>query len=107
MGFGQSEVVYFKRLAASGNVGDTGKAVDVVGYTISSGSTAAAPTFINGRSGGGGPVANALGWVDTAQTVSQENSKALAFPVRLDQGCYVSFDANTTALTVFYRQVLT
>lgn len=107
MGFGTAEVAYFKRLAASGNVGDTGKPVDILGYTISSGGTLAQPTFINGRSGGGGPVANAMGWVDAATTVSVEKSIALAFPIRLDQGCYVSFDANTTAMTVFYRQVLT
>lgn len=103
MGFGVADVVGLKRLAASGNVGDTGKSVDVVGYTISSGGTAAAVTFINGQSGG----TNTMGWVDTATTVSAEKSIALAFPVRLSNGLYVSFDANTTAVTVFYRQMLT
>lgn len=104
MGFGISEVVSFKRLAASGNVGDTGKAVDIVGYTISSGATVAQPTFISGQSGG---ASNTMGWVDAALAASQEGSKALAFPIRMPIGCYVSFDANTTAMTVFYRQMLT
>lgn len=103
MSFGQSEVASFKRLAASGNVGDAGKAVDVIGYTISSGSTAAQPSFINGQSGGS---TNTLGWVDTATTASVEKSISLAYPIRLWNGCYVSFDANTTAMTVFYRQVM-
>lgn len=104
MGFGVAEVAAFKRLAASGNVGDTGKAVDIVGYTIGSGGTAAAPSFINGQSGGS---TNTLAWIDTATTVSAEKSISLAYPIRLWNGCYVSFDANTTAVTVFYRQMLT
>jgi hypothetical protein len=103
MSFGQSEVCTFKRLAASGNVGDAGKAIDILGYTISSGSTAAAPSFINGQSGGS---SNTLGWVDTATTASAEKSISLAYPVRIPAGCYVSFDANTTAMSVFYRQVM-
>ena len=104
MGFGVAEVAGWVRLAASGVVGDSGKAVDVIGYTIGSGSTAAQPYFINGTGTGAG---NTLAWKDVALTVSAEGSKALAYPVRLAAGCYVSFDANTTVVTVFYRQMLT
>jgi len=101
MGFGMAEVVYFKRLAASGQVGDAGKAIDIVGYTIKSGSTAALPYFINGSSTG------SIAWQDQARATSAEQSISLAYRIRLDQGCYVSFDANTTAVTVFYQQMLT
>lgn len=100
--FGPAELVYFKRLSSSGVVGDSGLPVDVVGYTISSGGTAGVITIKNGTA-----TTNTAAWADTAPTVSQENSKALAYPVRLNLGCYVSFDGNVTACTVFYRQVLT
>lgn len=103
MAFGTSEVTSWVRLAASGVVGDSGKAVDVVGYTIKSGSTAALPYFLNGISAAAPAT---LGWQDQGRAVSTEQSIALAYPVRLSAGCYVSFDANTTAVTVFYRQVM-
>lgn len=100
-GYGVAEVVYFKRLSSSGQVADAGKAIDIVGYTIKSGSTAAVPYFINGSSTG------TLAWQDQARATSSEQSISLAYRVRLDQGCYVSFDANTSAVTVFYQQMLT
>ena len=88
-------------LAASGNVGDAGKAVDVVGYVIKSGGTAAVPYFINGGATG------TLYFQDQARAVSTSQSIGLAYRVRFPGGCYVSFDANTTAVTVFYQQMLT
>lgn len=100
--YGSPEVVYFKRLSSSGIVGDSGKAVDLVGYSIKSGSTAGVISIMNGAVQ---TAANA--WNDTAPTVSQENVKALAYPVRLDAGCYVSFDSNVSAATIFYRQINT
>lgn len=96
------DVVYFKRLAASGVVGDSGKAIDIIGYSISSGATAGVLTFKNGVDASS-PVA----WADTATVVSQENSKNLGYPVRLDNGCYASFDTNVSAATIFYRQMYT
>jgi|SRR5580698_620596 hypothetical protein len=101
MGFGVAEVAGWQRLVASGVVGDSGKAIDVIGYTIKSGATAAQPSFLNGTG-----LTSPLAWADVALTVSAEGSKALAYPVRLAAGCFVSFDANTTAVTVFYRQML-
>lgn len=102
MGFGVAEVVSWQRLTVSGIVGDSGKAIDVVGYAIKSGGTAGVISLINGS------VQTAtLAWADTATAVSQENTKPLAYPVRLSAGCYVSFDANVSACTVFYRQMLT
>lgn len=102
-GFGVSDVVSWSRLAASGVVGDSGKAIDVVGYTIKSGGTAGTITFFNSTTN----TAAAVAWQDTAVTVSAERSIALAYPIRLAAGCYVSFDTNTSACTVFYRQMLT
>jgi hypothetical protein len=101
MGFGVAEVAGWVRLTSSGVVGDSGKAIDVIGYTIKSGGTAGVLSIINGT------VQTApLAWADTATTVSQENSKTLAYPVRLAAGCYISFDANVSAATIFYRQML-
>jgi hypothetical protein len=99
---GYVEVVAAKRLAASGVVGDSGKPIDVVGYSILSGATAAVPYFIDGTSASG-----TIGWRDQARATSSEQSIALAYAVRMEKGLFVSFDANTTAVTVFYRQMLT
>ena len=96
------DVVLPLRLSSSGVVGDSGKAVDLVGYTIKSGGTAAVPYFINGTAASG-----AVAWQDQARVVSTEQSIPLAYAIRFPLGCYVSFDANTTAVTVFYRQMLT
>ena len=89
-------------LSSSGSVGDAGKAVDIVGYVIKSGGTAAVPYFINGSNGSG-----TLYFQDQARAVSTSQSIGLAYRVRFPGGCYVSFDANTTAITVFYQQMLT
>lgn len=99
-----ADVVFWTRLSSSGVVGDSGKAIDVVGYTIKSGGTAAQPYFINGVAASAG---NTLAWQDQARAVSAEQSIALAYRVRMPAGLYVSFDANTTAVTVFYQQMLT
>lgn len=102
MGFPYVDSTYFKRLTVSGNVSDAGKAIDIVGYSIKSGGTAAIPSFLNGSS-----LSAPLAWADQARAVSTEQTVALAYRVRMDQGCFVSFDPNTTAVTVFYQQMLT
>lgn len=97
----------FVRLTASGVIGDSGKAQLISGYCMDSGGTAANPYFVNGAStvsagngivfkAGGGVVSNSSG----QQSVGQ-------LPVSFPLGCYVSFDANTTAVTVFYVQAIT
>jgi hypothetical protein len=99
MGFGQSEVASWKRLSASGIVGDSGKAIDIVGYTINSGATAGNIFLMNGT-----VQTSPFAWSDQARAVSTEQSITIAYPVRLSLGCYVSFDSNVTAATIYYRQ---
>jgi hypothetical protein len=90
------------RLTSSGVVGDSGKAQWISGYTFESSGTAGIPYFRNGTGvasdnivfrGGGGVVNGG----SQMQAVGQ-------LPTAFANGCYVSFDANTTAVTVFYVQ---
>lgn len=89
----------YKRLTASGTVSDAGKPILVCGYEVTSGATAAVPYMNNG---------SALSGSDTVfrpgpNTVSQGNIGVPSIlPVMFPNGCWVSFDANTTAVTVFY-----
>ena len=101
MSFGQSEVASWSRLSASGIVGDSGKAIDILGYTIKSGATAGNIYLFSGTS-----TVNTFAWADQARAVSVEESIPLAYPTRLSGGCYVSFDSNVTAATIWYRQVM-
>jgi hypothetical protein len=102
MSFGTSEVSSWARLSASGIVGDSGKAIDVVGYSIKSGGTAGNIFFFSAATA----VAANFAWADQARVVSAEQTIALAYPTRLSGGCYVSFDGNVSASTIFYRQVM-
>ena len=101
-GFGVADVVFFQRLSASGVVGDSGKAIDIVGYSIKSGATAGNITIMNGPA-----QTSPMAWADQARAVSTEQTISLAYPVRTPMGCYVSFDSNVNASTIFYRQMLT
>lgn len=94
-----SEVCAFKRLTASGVIGDSGQPIDVAGYSVISGGTAAQPTFMNGTAATAPAV-----FVPGPITISQANVASLPLPVRFPSGCFVSFDANTTVVTVFYIQ---
>jgi hypothetical protein len=85
-----------QRLTSSGVVSDSGKPVLVCGYGVESGSSATLPYFCDGTTN-----ASPL-FVAGPNTVSQGNIKDLAMPVMFPSGCYVSFDTNTTAVTVFY-----
>src|ERR1700761_844396 len=97
----------FVRLTQSGNVGDAGKAQYIAGYNFDSSATAGNPYFVNGSSTvspnnsivfrGGAGVASGTA---PKQALGQ-------LPVTFPLGCYVSFDANTTAVSVFYVQALT
>jgi hypothetical protein len=100
---GYPSIVWFTKLTTSGVVGDVGKPVDVVGYSISSKAAAALPSFLNGST-----QANAVfGWADQGRVAASEQTIGLAYRVRMPLGCWVSFDANTSNVTVFYQQVLT
>lgn len=87
----------FVRLTTSGQVSDSGKPVLVYGYSVESGATAASVKLFDGITSTGthfftlGPI-----------TVSQANVISLPFPVMFPTGCLVSFDANTTAVTILY-----
>ena len=105
MSFGTSEVASWTRLSVSGIVGDSGKAVDVVGYSIKSGGTAGNIYFFS-AAGSSGAVAGTFAWADQARVVSTEQTITLAYPTRLSGGCYVSFDSNVSAASIFYRQVM-
>jgi len=96
-----ADVVFPLRLAASGTVGDSGKAVDIVGYSIKSGSTAGNIYILNGTS-----LSAPLLWADQARATSAEQTISIPFRTRCPLGCYVSFDNNVTACTIFYQQVM-
>ena len=92
----------YVRLAASGVVGTSGVPVLIAGYSILSGATAAVPYFLSGTS-----ATNTLAFRPGPCTVSVGNTISLPLPVMFPTGCYVSFDANTTEITVFYIQQAT
>jgi hypothetical protein len=103
-GFGVADVCSFQRLSTSGVVGDSGKAIDVLGYSIKSGGTAGNISLFNSTAAGA--ATGTFAWADQARAVSIEQTIPLSFPIRLGLGCYVSFDGNVSAVTVFYRQML-
>jgi hypothetical protein len=88
------------RLTASGNVSDAGKPVLISGLGVeSAGVTAASPYFNNGSASVPGTVVFRPG----PNTISQGNTTIPAcLPVMFPTGCYVSFDATTTAVSVFF-----
>lgn len=97
-----AEICGFVVLAASGVVGDSGQAQDIAGYSVISGATAAQPYFKNGTA-----VASPTVFQAGPITASQANTVSIPLPVRFPNGCFVSFDANTSSVTVFYVQAKT
>lgn len=93
------DVCSFKVLSASGVVGDSGKAIDLAGFNVLSGATAAQPFFKNGTG-----VTSATIFQPGPITISQGNDFDCSIPRRFPNGLYVSFDANTTTVTVWYIQ---
>src|SRR5690348_1348273 len=87
----------FQRLTTSGVVSDSGKPILIYGYSVESGATATVVTLFDGTAASG-THAMKLG----PTIVSQANVVSLPFPVMFPLGCYVSFDANTTAVTIMY-----
>lgn len=88
-----------QRLTTSGVVSDSGKPILIAGYGIESGATAASPFFAEGAAA---PATGNTGFRPGPVTASQGNVVSLPLPVMFPTGCYVSFDANTTAVTVFH-----
>lgn len=86
----------FQRLTASGTVSDAGKPILISGVAVTSGATVAVPYILNGAAGTAAIAFRCDGAAATARTT------AFHLPPMLPSGCYVSFDANTTEVTVFY-----
>jgi hypothetical protein len=94
----------FVRLTVSGVVGDSGKPQWISGYNFDSGGTIGNAYFVNGSStvsAGNGIVCKAGGGVINTTSPQQTLGQ---LPVAFPLGCYVSFDANTTAISVFFVQ---
>jgi hypothetical protein len=91
----------YQALTSSGVVNDSGKPQALYGIAINASGTSAIPTFFDGTSSLGTAVfaqsGIAAGWANF------QYSTGLVFP----KGLYVSFDANTTKVTTWCRQVLT
>jgi len=98
MGYFQN-VCGLTRLTTSGVVSDSGKPILIAGFGVESGATAASPFFNNGTAA---PASGATGFRAGPNTISQGNIVSLPMPVMFPSGCYVSFDANTTAVSVFF-----
>jgi hypothetical protein len=88
------------RLTASGVIGDSGLPVSVAGYVLESGGTASTSTYIKNGTSAAAPAAIALGGgVISGPSVPGTFGQ---YPTTLANGCYVSFDSNATAVTVFW-----
>jgi hypothetical protein len=87
------------KIVASGAIGDTNKPILIYGYGVQAGPGGSAPFFNNGDQTVGmfvpGPVVGEMMNIETFET-----------PVMFPTGCYVSFDSNTLAVSVFYKQNL-
>ena len=76
---------------------DSGKPILVYGFGILSSGAAAVPYFNNGTAS-----SNTIAFRAGPTTASQASVVSIPAPVMFNSGCYVSFDANTTEVTVFY-----
>lgn len=102
MGYDPTYFCGFSRITTSGVIGDSGKPVLVAGYSVdASGGGASTPYFINGTAASAG---NNVAFRAQTTATSQSQTQSIPLPVMLGSGCFVSFDANTTAVTVFYME---
>lgn len=93
--------ISYQILTTSGVVNDSGKAQALYGFAINSAGTSAVPAFFDGTTSLGTFVFNQTGVASGTEMLWP--SIGLVFP----KGLYVSFDANTTKVTTWCRQVLT
>src|SRR4051812_20729071 len=90
----------FQRVTSSGVIGDSGKPIVLTGYSVdASAGGVTTPIFYNATSA---DAANVAFKATTVAAASQSSTNSLPFPVMLGRGCYVGFDANTAAVTIFY-----
>jgi hypothetical protein len=88
------------RLTASGVLGDSGQPVAIQGYILESGGTPSTTTYImNGTAASSPPAIRLGGGVANAASAPGVTGQ---FPTTLAAGAYVSFDSNTSAVTVFW-----
>lgn len=101
MYFSYGPEISYKKLTASGVVGDSGKAQCLYAYSFKSDGTAGVLNWFDGTSSLGTQVFDHSGTVNI--TVFGFPSVGLLFPL----GLYASFDTHVTQVTAWYRQVLT
>jgi hypothetical protein len=93
--------ISYQQFSASGVVNDSGKPQALYAFAINSSGTSAVPYFFDGTSSLGTAVfsqsGTASGWFNMGLPIG------MVFP----KGLYVSFDANTTKVTTWARQILT
>lgn len=93
--------VSYKKLTASGSIGDSGKAQALYAYSFKSDGTAGVLSWFDGTSSLGTFVYDHTGTINT--TVFNGPSVGEVFP----SGLYASFDGHVTQVTAWIRQVLT
>jgi len=101
MAFPQSFSGY-QRITSSGVIGTSGNPLIFYGYSLHSGGTVSSGTFFfNGTSTSGGTV-----FQNDPSNAAINADKMVTLPVGVTfpSGCYVSFDGNATAVTVFYTE---
>ena len=95
------ERVTYQSRSTDGVIGTSGTPKDIYGYSLfSSGGGGAVVDFHDGTSTGGTKAFSATG--TTSQVV---NINFGGVGVRLGSGCYLNVDANTQAITIFYKEV--
>jgi hypothetical protein len=89
-------------LTSSGVVSDSGKPVSVQGFIIESGATPSTTSYIFNGTSNAAPSTPAIRLGGAVANAARIPSPVGQFPTTLAAGCYVSFDSNATAITVFY-----
>lgn len=93
--------VGYKVLAASGVVGDSGKAQALYGYGFKSGGTAGVLTLFDGTSS----VSPSIVVADQTGIISSTVFNSFGAGVVFSTGLFASFDGNVSRATFFVRQV--
>lgn len=92
----------FTRVTTSGVIGPSGQPIIFYGYSIlSGGGGVGTPTFVNGTTNTGTQFLTA----DPSNgAASKERTIPLPQGTMFNSGLYVSFDANTASVAIFYTQ---
>jgi len=101
MAFPQSFCGY-QRVTTSGTIGIASKPAICYGYSVLSGAGGVAqPWFIDGAATGG-----TIAFIADPSSGAASKERTITIPIgtTFSTQIYVSFDANTTAVTVFYTE---